>query len=217
MNPQRISFARTLPILALLLSYIIIAVTATMAYGHLRHLSQHGRGVRFHSHRYDFVIQPRNFLLTSIFASAEITSHTILALNMPGFIIEVPSEHTSSGLITQLHPMSFNQWRALALPVCCLPFWWFVGVGLDALAGRRRLNWIFLLLGSILWVFIGVIETGLWFGISKADRNGLMFPYLGLGFWFILLSAYPTAWVRQLLAHRRIKTILQARLSAELQ
>ena len=43
MNPRRISFARSLPLLAFLLSYIIAAVPATMTYIGLRHISRHGR------------------------------------------------------------------------------------------------------------------------------------------------------------------------------
>lgn len=213
MNPQRLSFARTLPILALLLSYVIIAVPATMTYAGFRHISQHGRGVRFYSHRYDFTVQPKDFLRTSILGPAEITSHSIQAMNMPGFIIEF-------GIDSYLHTwplgMDFTQWRALILPICCLPFWWFAGAGIDNLTSRLRQSWWFLLLGSILWAFIAVIETGLWFGISKSDRGGLVFPYVGLGLWFILLSAFPIAWIRQWLKHRQTKRILHARLSAEL-
>ena len=43
MNPQRISFARTLPILAFLLSYVI----ATVTYIGFMHVSRHGSGVSF--------------------------------------------------------------------------------------------------------------------------------------------------------------------------
>jgi hypothetical protein len=133
---------------------------------------------------------------------------------MPGFIIEF-------GVDSYLHTwplkMDFTQWRALVLPICCLPFWWFAGIGIDALTRSHHRSWWVLLLGSVFWVFTGVVETGLWFGISKSDRNGLVFPYVGLGLWFILLSAFPITWVKQALTHRRTKTTLQARLFAETQ
>ena len=112
--------------------------------------------------------------------------------------------------------MSFNQWRALVLPVCCLPFWWLAGIGIDALTTRHRQPWWVSLLGSIVWVLAGVIETGLWFGISKSDRNGLVFPYVGLAIWFALLSAFPITWVKQAITWRRTRINLRARLSAEL-
>jgi hypothetical protein len=209
MNPQRISFARTLPILALLLSYVIITVPATMFYAHLRHVSQHGGGVRFHSHRHDFTIQPKDFLRTSILGPVAVTSRPIQALNMPGFLIE--------WVVDPYLGTAFTQWRPLIFPICCLPFWWFAGIGIDALTTGRRRSWWVLLLGSIFCIFTGVVATGLWFGISKADRNGLIFPYLGLGLWFILLGAYPITWIKQWRARRRTKTSLQARLFAELQ
>jgi hypothetical protein len=218
-NPHRISFARTLPILAFLLSYVLIAVPATLVYAHLRHVSQHGGGVRFHSRRYDFTIHRKDFLRTSVLSPAEITSHSIQALNMPGFVIELGVDRSLRTWPTEWVPsgMDYTQWRAFILPVCCLPFWWMEGIGIDALTGRRRLLWPVLLLGSIFCVVIGVVETGLWFGIPKSDRNGLVFPYVGLGLWFALLSAFPIAWIKQALARRRIKTTLQARLYAELQ
>jgi hypothetical protein len=218
-NPQRISFARTLPILALLLSYVIIAVPATMTYIGLRHISRHGRGVSFHSHRYQFTIPPEHFLRSSITASAEVTSHYIQALNIPGFMIELPVDRSTKAWPMEWVPpgLDYTQWRAFILPICCLPFWWFAGIGIDALTTRLRQSWWVLLLGSILWVFIGVIETGLWFGISKSDRDGLIFPYVGLGIWFVLLSVFPISGVREALSRRRIRTRLQARLSAELQ
>lgn len=219
MNPNRIFFARSFPTLALLLSYVIIAVPATMAYINLRHISRHGRGVTFHSRRYEFTVPPEHFLRSAVLSSAEITSHSIQALNIPGFIIQVGVDRFLPTWPMGWVPpgMDFTQWRAIILPICCLPFWWFAGIGIDALTTRRRRSWWVLLVGSTFWVFIGVIETGLWFGISKSDRNGLVFPYVGLGLWFVLLSAFPTTWVKQALAWRRNKSSLQARLSAELQ
>jgi hypothetical protein len=113
--------------------------------------------------------------------------------------------------------MTYALWRAIILPVCCLPFWWFAGIGLDALTTRRRRSWWVLLLGSTLWVFIGVIATGLWFGNSKSDRDGLGFVGFALGLWSVLLAAFPITWVGQWLTRRRIRTSRQARPSSELQ
>lgn len=218
MTPQRISFARTLPILALLIPYVIIAVPATLIYTHLRNISGNGQAVRFHSRRYDFTIQPKNFLRTSILAPAETTSHSIQALNVPGFIIEFGVDRFLHTWPVEWVPpgMDHMQWRAFILPVCCLPFWWFAGIGIDALTTRHRRPWWALLLGSILWAFIGLMETGFWFGLSKSDRNDIVFPCVGLALWFVLLSAFPIAWTQQELAWRRTKANLEARLSAEL-
>lgn len=214
MNPHRISFARTLPILALLLSYVILAVPATMSYVSLK---RHGRGVSFHSHRYQFTIPPEHFLRSSITESAEVTSHYIQALNMPGFMIQIPADRLTRAWPMEWAPrgLDFTQWRAFILPLCCIPFWWFAGVGVDSFTTRQRLAWWILLLGSILWASMAFFEVGLWLA-AGADRKELVFPLWGLGLWFVLLSAFPITWVKQWLKHRRIRASLHARLSAEL-
>jgi hypothetical protein len=161
---------------------------------------------------------PRDhFFRESVLASAEVTSHYIQGLNVPGFMIEVPAERFTKVWPTEWVPpgLDFTQWRALILPLCCIPFWWSVGVGVDGMTTRRRLAWWTLLLGSILWASMAFFEVGLWLA-AGAERRELVFPFWGLGLWLILLSAFPITWVRQWLARRRIRAILQARLFAEL-
>jgi hypothetical protein len=189
-----------------------------MTYIGLRQISRHGRDVTFRSHRYQFTIPPEHFLRSSITASAEVTSHYIQALNIPGFMIQLPVDRFTKAWPMEWVPpgLDFTQWRALILPLCCIPFWWFAGVGVDGLTTRRRLAWWTLLLGSILWASMAVFEVGLWLA-AGADRKELVFPFWGLGLWFLLLSVFPITWVRQWLTSRRTRASLHARLSAELQ
>jgi hypothetical protein len=217
-NPQRISFARTLPILAFLISYVIIAVPATMAYINLKSASRNGSDVIVRYHQVQVRIPHEHFLRRSVQAGADITSHYIQALNMPGFIVQIPADRCTKAWPSEWVPAGwdFTQWRALILPLCCVPFWLFAGVGVDSLTMRRRLAWWILLSGTILWASMAVFEVGLWLA-AGAERKELVFPFWGLGLWFVLLTAFPITWVKQWLTHRRIRTSLHARLSAELQ
>ena len=212
MIPQRISFARTLPIVAFLLSYVIIAIAATMAYVNLKHpLRDRPDEIVFNPHGH--------FLRFSISMAAEFTSDTIQAINTPAFSIELAIDRSAKTWPTGWTPfgLDFRQWRALIFPVYCLPFWWFAGLGLDALSGSRKLRWWVLLAGSLLWVFIVFLLCGLCFGLPASERHDMVFPYWGFAIWVALLVVFPLTWIKQALARRRIKTSLQARLFAELQ
>jgi hypothetical protein len=218
-NPQRISFARTLPILALLLSYVIIAVPATMAYINLKSASRHGSDVMIRSHKLRFRISHESFARASILGSAEITSHSVQAFNMPGFLLDLAVDRCSKSWPNEWTPrgLDFAQWRALSFPIFCLPFWWIAGSGLDGSLKRSRLSWLALLLGFSLWVAFLVTGLGLWFAARHDNPENIIFPFWGFGLWFVLLAAFPIAWMRQALARRRIRTSLHARLSAEMQ
>ena len=218
-NPQRISFARTLPILALLLSYVIIAVSATMAYVSLKRTSVHGGDVIVRYHKLRIRVLHEHFLRNSILGSAGLTSHSIQALNMPGFLIDLGVDRCSKSWPSEWAPrgIDFTQWRALTFPIYSLPFWWIAGLGLDGLIKRSRFQWPALLLGSALWASFLVIGIGLWLAAVNDNPESLSFPFWGFGLWSILLSAFPITGVKQWLTARRTKASLHARLSAELQ
>lgn len=221
MTPQRLSFARALPILALLLSYVIIAVPATMTYIGLRHISRHGRGVSFHSHAAQFTIPPEHFLRDSVRASAGVTSRYIQGLNMAGFLTELAVDRCLKTWPREWipHGLDAMEWRALFFPICCLPFWWFAGFGADGLVKVRKLSWLVLLVGTTLCICFAAIEAGIFVDLAHGTKDGATPLYwaCGVGLWTVLFSAFPIAWLNQTLARRRTKRILHARLSAELQ
>lgn len=219
MTPQRLSFARALPILALLLSYVIIAVPATMAYINLKSASRHGRDVIVRYHKLQVSVSHEHFLRTSVLGSAELTSNTIVAINFAGGFIDLAVQKKAGTWPHGWSPqgISVRAWKAIILPIYCLPFWWLAGLGIDLLFRQRQLRWWALLFGSLFWAFYLLAGAGLVFNVLVAkDRYPITLLY-GVGLWFSLLAAFPITWIKRMLAQRRIKTILQARLSAELQ
>jgi len=123
-----------LPLLALALSATILAVPLTLAYIHLRQVSQHGGPVSFHTQDFQFTIPRDHFFSDSLSGAALLTSHFIQALNLPAFSIELLVDRCTSAWPMTWTPtgMDFMTWRALIFPVYCLPFWYLVGFGFDA-------------------------------------------------------------------------------------
>jgi len=204
-----------------LLSYVIIAVPATMAYVNLKLASSHGSDVILRYHKLQVRVSHERFLRDSILSSAEVTSHAIQAINISGFITEVgvdrciktwPKAWSPSGL-------DLMQWWAFSFPIACLPFWWFAGMGIDSLLGNRRLHWLLLLLGTTLFMCLAVIEISLLFRSPYAVKpDPVPVSWLcGIGMWSVLLGAFPVAWIRRGIALQRTRESLEARLFAESQ
>ena len=83
------------------------------------------------------------------------------------------------------------------MPFFCLPAWFFVGCGIDALLGWRRLHWAALATGTLLCVLFLVLFLGLRFGISTEERGEVVFPLWGMSLWALLFASIPAAWIRQ--------------------
>ncbi len=123
----------------------------------------------------------------------------ITAINVPGVFVEalvsLPTTWPDSW-----HPatLSKQDWRAVVLPLYCLPFWWFVGMGVDTALGRRRLRWGWLLLGTISFLLMATLLIGLRFGMTEAERGETrQWVLSGFCFWTIAFSTFPIAWILQ--------------------
>jgi hypothetical protein len=218
-NPQRISFARTLPILAPLLSYLVVAVLSTMVYVNLKLASRHGHDVILHTHQFRLRVPHDDVLSSSVLLVARGSSRTIRAINLPAHFIEfafAKATRTSSTTWSPFH-WDFLVWRAFGFPILCLPFWWLAGVGLDGMVGTRRFHWWSLLPALLLWSFFLFALAAFYVAFSPLERTEVVYPVWSVWLWLTLFSTFPIAWIKQALAHRRIKNTLQARLSAELQ
>jgi hypothetical protein len=124
-------------------------------------------------------------------------SHLVTAINMPGMIgamlVSIPT--WPNGWRPAWATM--DSWRALSLPLFCLPAWWFVGKGIDALVGSIRLHWSPLLVGCLfcaLFIFLGV---GLGLTATADDRADMWWMLSGMGLWAVLFAVFPFAWLRQ--------------------
>ncbi len=143
---------------------------------------------------------PREQYLSFVFEHVtETKAQSITAVNMPGILVELlvslPTTFPDSW-----HPKQFElfNWRSIAFPFYCLPFWWLIGRGLDGVLGWRRLWLVTILSGALLQIACLVGTLGIFFGTTAADRSEDNFwIFAGLVFWTFLFGLLPAAWVRQ--------------------
>lgn len=208
-----------MPVLALLLSYIAIAVLATLVYVNLKRATRNGHDALLHTHQVRLTVPHDHVLQFSLTIATVGASRTIQSINFPAQFIEFAIAKAARGQWVRWSPFHWNYWIwcAFAFPVFCMPFWWLAGVGIDGVFGHRRLRWWSLAPSLILWLFFLLGLSAYYFAFSPLERTEAVYPAWSVWLWFILLSAFPLAWLKQALARRRIKASLHARLSAELQ
>jgi hypothetical protein len=149
----------------------------------------------------------------ALFASTDPQGMLMTAINIPGMfgemLVDLPTTWPDSW-----HPaaLSLDSWRAIIMPFYCLPFWWFVGLGLDTAVCRRGPRWGWLTLGTALFVLMAVLAAGLRFGLPEADRAGATKFVISLCLWMSGFSTFPIAWMLQ---RRRAKAAKSFALGAE--
>jgi hypothetical protein len=154
MRLNRLSFALLLPALELAVWLVLVPTQTALIYWHLHQLNSPAsafitiapgaavtiKGPESGHPLFDLALQ------FSTFSKADL----VTAINVPGVFVEalasLPTTWPDSW-----HPatLSTQEWRPVVLPFYCLPFWWFVGMGIDTALGQRHLRWGWLLLGTI--------------------------------------------------------------------
>lgn len=193
-----LTFSFLLPLIALSAWLLIIAVPATISYLRLLQMAHGVTVVHVQSGPFSATVSKNEFLWFSVQGIGIQRSDLISAMNMPGFLAEVLISLAISWPASwHLIGWDIKTWRALVMPFFCLPAWFFVGRGFDALLGWRRLHWLTLLFGTLLCVLFLVLFLGLRFGISSEERSEMVFPLWGMSLWAVLFASLPAAWIRQ--------------------
>jgi hypothetical protein len=134
-----------------------------------------------------------DFLLTSV-----------TALNLPGLMIQLPYVIASPTKREWMPAdVDFRVWRAITLPLLCLPFWWIAGRSMDALTALKhrqlapRIRWPEVVVGSV-WLaggatlFVGFLVSP----IADKDSQFTRFAASG-GLWAMLGALSVIARFRQ--------------------
>ena len=203
MKRSRFSFSILLPLLELTIWVALVLAPATLTYVRLQRSAQSWGDLTIKHGDLTATIPKNERLSFELRRAAEGTSTIVTATSLPGLFVEaltsIPTWPDS------WHPASLplDAWRCLSWPVFCLPFWWFVGLGADALLGWKHLHWATLLAGTSLCVLFIVVILGFRFGLSVADRGAeTNWIFWGVGLWIGLFGVFPVAWIRQWLARR---------------
>jgi hypothetical protein len=204
-NPRKAPFTLLLPLFSLTLWIAIIAIPATLVFLNLRTMYQRNLSVDSIQNTYSLRFPRNQFLVRSVTAAAIRSGHTIEALDTPAFSIQLLFDRFSPSWPMEWTPigLDFFAWRAVIFPIYCLPFWWFVGLGVDGLLKRRLLGWPVYLLGTFLCIGFIVLTIGLTFGVPREDHQGFEIYLCGFALWVILFGVFPAGWIRTWLKGRR--------------
>ncbi len=202
---DRLPFSHLLPLIDLALLVILVFVPITLTALHLYEFSKGADSVHIQSGPVEWTFPRSQIVPWSIRAVTITKAHTIMAINIPGalvqWLISVPSSESDSGW----HPRALvlETWQALAFPFFALPFWWLVGCGLDGLVYKERLNWSIALIGAVLF---GVLIVGRFYQDPNAplpELDGTLPLLHALTCWTIGFATLPAAWIAQSIRQRR--------------
>jgi hypothetical protein len=189
-------FRVVLPLLAVVVWVGIVAVPASRLDLRLRQVTGNVRNANVGVGTFHTTIPPSRFGVYAMNATVVTHSHVITAVNLPGAMVEMPvSLATTQPEAWFPKRLDEPTWRVVATPAYGLPAWWVVGLGLEALVGRRRLRWPWMVLGVVLSGLMALTVCGFLFGWSVGSGSGWV--YAGLGLWTALFAVLPVAWVRQ--------------------
>jgi hypothetical protein len=194
---KRAPFRLLLPVVALAVWVILVPSYAGLQYYRVRHLRQ-GSEQAIDTIGAIAIRVPKDRWFQFVMASIpEDRYHAVAALNLPGLIPDVllSLPTTQPG---KWHPstLTLEAWRSYALPFYCLPFWWFVGHGLDTLLARRRLRQVGLWAGSALFLVCIVCLFG-YVTSRPGDQADLRWLVPGFGLWAVLFAILPFNWLRR--------------------
>lgn len=200
-------FTLLLPALALLVWVGIVATPAARMYLALKSIAQTGKSATVTVGAFHATIVPESFAAFAVNYAVVTHSHALTAMDLPGAFMEMPISLATTRP-AEWYPRRLDLWtgRALTMPIYCLPAWWLVGLGLDALLGRRRVRWPGLVLGSVLCGLFVVMLGGFLSGVSVSNGAGGGWVFAGLGLWIALFAMLPVAWVKQ----RRVRSEARA-------
>ena len=180
---RSVKFRWWLPVLSLVVWGVIVAVPAVQMDRALRAVGAEGKNAGVVVGTFRGTVLPENFAAFAMNAAVVTHSHAITAMEMPGALVQMPMVVALTN--PELwYPQQLDQGTGswLAMPLYCLPAWWLVGLGMEALVGRR-VRWLLLALGSVMGVgWVVVVRVEGW-------------VVAGLGMWMGLFAVLPVGWV----------------------
>jgi hypothetical protein len=198
-------FTWLLPVLALAVWAMVIALPAVQTYWRLRAIGAQGTNAAVTVGAFHGTILPENFWPFAVNEAVATHSHALTAIAMPGALVEMPLAIALTNP-SLWYPKQLDEWTwsLLEMPLYCLPAWWLVGLGMEGLLGRRRVRWPLLLLGSAAWATFVFMLFEYLLGYMLPGHAVEGWVVAGFGLWIVLFGILPSAWVlRGVLRGRR--------------
>lgn len=196
MTSSRLPSSFLLPLLCLLLWVCLVAVPVTLTYVQLVQTA-HGAPSARVTLAHVILAVPRSDFLSFAASSSLPFEHVLKIAGLPGLALDLLTSRFASTWPDNFAPdgMDTDAWQAISYPIYALPFWCFVGFGLERLLSRRRLNWPALLLGTSLCAFCLLMAV---MSPFEQDPDPGAGSYLvAFSLWVVLFGIFPAAWVLQ--------------------
>ncbi|HSY36971.1 MAG TPA: hypothetical protein VK814_14540 [Acidobacteriaceae bacterium] len=202
---RSVRFRWLLPVVALWVVVVVIALPAVQTYGRLRVIGAQGQNATVRVGADHATISPENFWPFAVNEAVVTHSHALTAMQLPGALVEMPLAIALTNP-SLWYPQQLDEWTwsLVEMPLYCLPAWWLVGLGMEGLLGRRRVRWPALLLGSVAWATFVLMLCEYLLGWMLPGRAVEGWVVAGFGLWIVLFGVLPACWVlRGVLRGRR--------------
>lgn len=180
---------------------MVVLIPASLLFVHLKQLAHGSRSVSLASGEFVFTIPSDRFLAVAFDRTGWLAEKPVTILNTPAKFVE-----TVVSLVIARKgywwPPALQQstWHVLIYPIYALPAWIYLGLGIDAVIGRRRVHRWNVILSVVLVLTCAALFCGLRFGMPAAEREGqerLSWFIDGFAIWAVLFSIPVVAWIVQ--------------------
>jgi len=199
-----------LPIIELLFAATIMAVPASLYFTRFKQVAHGSGSVSLASGQFVMTIPSDRFLWVAFDRAGLRAEKPVTILNTPAKFVE-PLVSLVVARKGYWWPPSLLQstWHALIYPIYALPAWIYIGLGIDALIGRRRIHCWNVIVSVLLVLTCASLFCGFRFGMPAAEREGqerLSWFIDGFAIWAVLFSISVMAWMRQ----KRRRTLVKS-------
>ena len=205
MKRPSLSFSTLLPVSALILSISVFCSIALLRYHAFKHAAHEGDKIYMFSGDLTFMIPSSEFTHAAFMGAAFSCEKPTIMVNAPGHFGVLMLAY-----LVRRKPFWFPNsigptiWHCVTYPIFAFPAWVFVGFGIDALLGRRRVTRKGSAASLTLSIVLLGIAAGLRFGLTLEERQEqeLLSAYIaGLTLWGLLFLIPFVAWCARHLGH----------------
>jgi hypothetical protein len=202
---MRLPFRMLLPVMAVVVWLGMVAGPAARMDHELRRVTGNVKNATVSVGTFHTTISPQRFAAFAVNEAVLTHSHALTAMNFPGALMEMPISLATT-VPEAWYPKQLESWTWMAMATLfyCLPAWWLVGLGVEALVGPRQLRWQWAGLGLVMCGLLVVLLAGFLFGTSTSNHAGGGWVFAGLGLWIVLFALLPVAWARRRWALRNV-------------
>ena len=195
------SFAFKLPVIEIVCTVTMILVSALLSFIRLKQMAHGSGSASLGLGEFVLSVPSDSFLSVAFHRALWWAEGPITTLNVPAKFVEtLVSLVFVQSWYWWPNPLPESSWHVFVYPIYGLPAWIYVGLGIDALIGRRRVHRWNAVISVSLAVTFGLLFGALRFGITTAEREGqerLSWFIDGFAIWAVLFSIPVVAWIRQ--------------------